>query len=115
MEWIGQIRLNILAIKLHKDLSLSFLRICYTYRSTGSSGTTTTPHIYKYTVEYRSDGCVLFWRAIYRDCATKQEGGSPFFFFHVWRVQFPCESFATDVPKRTDLMILVVWGGKGSV
>ena len=30
--------------------------------------------------------------AIYRDCATKQEGASPFFFFnfffHVWRVQF---------------------------
>ena len=39
----------------------------------------------------------------------------PFFFFHVWRLQFPCGSIATDVPKRTDLIILAVWGGKGSV
>ena len=68
------------AIKLYTDLSLSFLRVCYTYRSTGSSDTTTTLHIYKHTVEYRSDGCVLLWKAIYRDCATKQEGCSPFFF-----------------------------------
>ena len=44
--------------------------------------------------------------------SKKERVRSPFFiFFHVWRAQFPYGSFATDVPKRTDLMILV-WCGE---
>ena len=101
-----------LAIKLQGSISLFFFTSIYIYRSTGSSG---IHHIF---INIKSDidladvccsGGNLSWL---RYQAKRSESVPTFFyFFHVWRAQFPCGSFATDVPKRTDLMILV-WCGE---
>ena len=68
MEWVGQIRLNMLAIKLHKDLFFTSI-YTHTYRSTVVA--LLLHHIY---INIQSDDMCAALEAIYRDCATKQEG-----------------------------------------